>query len=124
MPYAEIGGKTLVLAVYDFDRFSKHDVIGEARIPMNSVDLGQIVEEWRDLVSPEDNTDSDKLGDICFSLRYVPTAGKLTVVILEAKEQFYIAFSCSFSPSFWFISNSNFFLFSCSRCVFGPSGCV
>jgi len=30
--------------------------------------------------------DNDKLGDICFSLRYVPTAGKLTVVILEAKE--------------------------------------
>ncbi|KAK3870082.1 hypothetical protein Pcinc_024654 [Petrolisthes cinctipes] len=30
------------------------------------------------------NSDN-KLGDICFSLRYVPTAGKLTVVILEAK---------------------------------------
>ena len=30
---------------------------------------------------PQEN----KLGDICFSLRYVPTAGKLTVVILEAK---------------------------------------
>ena len=27
----------------------------------------------------------NKFGDICFSLRYVPTAGKLTVVILEAK---------------------------------------
>lgn len=27
----------------------------------------------------------EQLGDICFSLRYVPTAGKLTVVILEAK---------------------------------------
>lgn len=27
----------------------------------------------------------NKLGDICFSLRYVPTAGKLTVVVLEAK---------------------------------------
>ena len=27
----------------------------------------------------------EKLGDICFSLRYVPTAGKLTVVVLEAK---------------------------------------
>ena len=25
------------------------------------------------------------IGDVCFSLRYVPTAGKLTVVILEAK---------------------------------------
>lgn len=27
----------------------------------------------------------EKLGDICTSLRYVPTAGKLTVCILEAK---------------------------------------
>jgi len=27
----------------------------------------------------------NRLGDVCFSLRYVPTAGKLTVVILEAK---------------------------------------
>lgn len=26
-----------------------------------------------------------RLGDVCFSLRYVPTAGKLTVVVLEAK---------------------------------------
>lgn len=34
-----------------------------------------------------DNSDYDrlKLGDICFSLRYVPTTGKLTVVVLEAK---------------------------------------
>jgi len=29
--------------------------------------------------------DSEKLGDICFSLRYVPTSGKFSVVILEAK---------------------------------------
>lgn len=27
----------------------------------------------------------EKLGDICISLRYVPTAGKLTICILEAK---------------------------------------
>ena len=26
-----------------------------------------------------------QLGDICFSLRYVPNSGKLTIVILEAK---------------------------------------
>ncbi len=26
-----------------------------------------------------------QLGDICFSLRYVPNSGKLTVVVLEAK---------------------------------------
>jgi len=86
VPYAEIGAKTLVLAVYDFDRFSKHDQIGQVRVPLNSVDLCTVVEEWRDLESPESDAEKEnKLGDICFSLRYVPTAGKLTVVILEAK---------------------------------------
>jgi len=85
IPYSEIGGKTLVMAVYDFDRFSKHDIIGEIRIPMNTVDLGQVVEEWRDLVPADDDKANERLGDLCFSLRYVPTAGKLTVVILEAK---------------------------------------
>ena len=53
MPYAEVGSKTLVFDVFDFDRFSKHDQIGAVLVPLNSVDLGRVVEEWRDLVSPE-----------------------------------------------------------------------
>ena len=92
------------MALYDFDRFSKHDMIGQIHVPMNSIDLGQIYETWRDLEPANDDKESfflkknqfinilkklkkanEKLGDICFSLRYVPTAGKLTVVILEAK---------------------------------------
>ncbi|XP_072444911.1 synaptotagmin-1-like isoform X1 [Chiloscyllium punctatum] len=84
IPYSELGGKILVMAVYDFDRFSKHDAIGEIRIPMSSIDLAHVIEEWRDLESAE-KEEQEKLGDICFSLRYVPTAGKLTVIILEAK---------------------------------------
>ncbi|XP_048839574.1 synaptotagmin-2-like isoform X2 [Brienomyrus brachyistius] len=84
VPYQELGGKTLVMSVYDFDRFSKHDIIGEVKVPMNTVDLGQPIEEWRDLESAE-KEEPEKLGDICISLRYVPTAGKLTICILEAK---------------------------------------
>ncbi|XP_014900342.1 synaptotagmin-1-like isoform X1 [Poecilia latipinna] len=83
IPYAELGGKTLILQVFDFDRFSKHDMIGEIKIPMNSVDMGQPMQQWRDLESGE--KEEEKLGDICISLRYVPTAGKLTVNIMEAK---------------------------------------
>lgn len=83
VPFSEIATKTLVFAVYDFDRFSKHDQIGEIKIPMNHIDLAQTIEEWRDLSSVEG--EQGILGDICFSLRYVPTAGKLTVVVLEAK---------------------------------------
>ncbi|KAK7601467.1 hypothetical protein V9T40_008908 [Parthenolecanium corni] len=86
VPYAEAMNKTLVFAIFDFDRFSKHDQIGEVRVPLCQVDLAQTIEEWKELQSVEGEGGQDnKLGDICFSLRYVPTAGKLTVVILEAK---------------------------------------
>ncbi|XP_056273199.1 synaptotagmin-1b [Pseudoliparis swirei] len=84
VPYTELGGKTLVMTVYDFDRFSKHDAIGAVKIPMSSVDFSQSLQEWRDLQKAE-KEESERLGDICLSLRYVPSAGKLTVVILEAK---------------------------------------
>lgn len=107
-----------MLQVFDFDRFGKHDVIGEIKIPMNSIDLGQPIHEWKDLVGGEKeevcdfffnlkqqkhkaihnmtshcvcvcvfllSLQQEKLGDICISLRYVPTAGKLTVNVMEAK---------------------------------------
>ena len=45
--------KTLVFAIYDFDRFSKHDQIGEVKVPLMMVDLAQTIEEWKDLVSVE-----------------------------------------------------------------------
>ncbi|KAM5209020.1 synaptotagmin-5 isoform 3-T3 [Hipposideros larvatus] len=84
VPYVELGGRILVMAVYDFDRFSRNDAIGEVRVAMSSVDLGRPVLSWRELqATPRE--EQEKLGDICFSLRYVPTAGKLTVIVLEAK---------------------------------------
>lgn len=115
VPYSELGGKTLVMTVYDFDRFSKHDAIGAVKIPMSSVDFSQSLQEWRDLQKAEKEEvwawqgsgshdirqdfheltfifcftfllwQSERLGDVCLSLRFVPTAGKLTVVVLEAK---------------------------------------
>lgn len=45
----ELGGRVLVMAVYDFDRFSRNDAIGEVRVPMSSVDLGRPVLAWREL---------------------------------------------------------------------------
>ncbi|XP_065821002.1 synaptotagmin Va isoform X2 [Labrus bergylta] len=84
IPYSDLGGQTLVLQVFDFDRFGKHDVIGEIKIQMNTIDLAQPIHEWKDLVGGE-KEEQEKLGDICISLRYVPTAGKLTVNIMEAK---------------------------------------
>lgn len=53
IPFQEMGGKTLVMQVFDFDRFSKHDVIGEVKLPLHKLDLAQPLEEWRDLDSAE-----------------------------------------------------------------------
>ncbi|XP_070686466.1 synaptotagmin VIII [Pempheris klunzingeri] len=75
---------TVVMQVFDFNRFSKHNIIGELRLPLSSVDWNHVIEEWQHLAEPAKFED-ENLGEICISLRYVPTASKLTVVILEAK---------------------------------------
>lgn len=53
VPYADAMNKTLVFAIFDFDRFSKHDQIGEVKVPLCQVDLAQTIEEWRELQGVE-----------------------------------------------------------------------
>lgn len=43
----------LVMTVYDFDRFSKHDAIGAVKIPMSTVDFSRSLQDWRDLQKAE-----------------------------------------------------------------------
>merc|ERR1719251_417761 len=83
LPYSETFDKTLVFSIFDYDRFSKHDQIGEVKLPLCQIDLAQTISEWKDVQSNKE--DDQYLGDICFSLRYVPTSGKLTIGILECK---------------------------------------
>ncbi|MEE6512224.1 hypothetical protein FKM82_019141 [Ascaphus truei] len=82
---SEVPETAVVLQVFDFNRFSKHDVIGELRLPLGDMELQHVIEEWKEL-SPAGKMEQEHLGDICFSLRYVPSSGKLTIVILEAKK--------------------------------------
>ncbi|KAL0968133.1 hypothetical protein UPYG_G00262800 [Umbra pygmaea] len=81
---AELNESTIVMKVFDFNRFSKHDILGELKIKLDTIDWNHVIEEWKDLSEPSKYED-EILGEICLSLRYVPTSGKLTVVILEAK---------------------------------------
>ena len=41
-----------MFAIYDFDRFSRHDQIGEVQIPLGQVDLGRTIQEFRDVTPP------------------------------------------------------------------------
>jgi len=85
IPYVDTFDKTLVFAVYDYDRFSSSDQQSEFQLPLNSVDLAGPIELWKDL-APVDDGSNQYLGDLCLSLRYVPSSGKLTVAVLEARK--------------------------------------
>lgn len=85
LEYGDLSGRSIVFGIFDFDRFGRHDQIGQVIIPLNSVDLGSVVREWRDIKPPPDENAKVPLGDICCSLRYVPSSSKLTIVIIEAK---------------------------------------
>uniref|UniRef100_A0A8C6ZCA6 Synaptotagmin 8 n=1 Tax=Nothoprocta perdicaria TaxID=30464 RepID=A0A8C6ZCA6_NOTPE len=85
VPQAEVPESTLVMQVYDFNRFAKHDIIGEVRLPLASVNLQRAIEQWSDLAAAS-KVEQEQLGEVCFSLRYVPSTGKLTVVVVEAKK--------------------------------------
>lgn len=82
--YPQLVSKTLMLAVYDYDRFSRHDEIGQVSLPMNTVELAETTERWQPLERLL-GSGGEKLGDLCLGLRYVPNSGKLTVIVMEAR---------------------------------------
>lgn len=40
------------MQVFDFNRFHKHNIIGELRLQLSDVDWNHVIEEWRDLAQP------------------------------------------------------------------------
>ncbi|XP_053742221.1 synaptotagmin-9-like isoform X2 [Synchiropus splendidus] len=83
--YAELSGRKLHFSVYDFDRFSRHDLIGQVVVD-NFLDLNDFPRETklcRDIqYVTSDNVD---LGELMFSLCYLPTAGRLTITMIKAR---------------------------------------
>ncbi|KAJ7403839.1 Synaptotagmin-6 [Willisornis vidua] len=85
VPYNDLNTRKLHFSVYDFDRFSRHDLIGQVVVD-NFLDLADFPREcniWKDIeYVTNDNVD---LGDLMFSLCYLPTAGRLTITIIKAR---------------------------------------
>jgi len=50
--YGEVGSRTLAMQVYDHDRFSADELIGQVAYPLASVDLTRVQLEWRDIQTP------------------------------------------------------------------------
>ncbi|XP_062860543.1 synaptotagmin-9 isoform X2 [Trichomycterus rosablanca] len=83
--YAELPTRKLHFTVYDFDRFSRHDIIGQVVVDnfLDLVDFPRETKLSKDIqYVSSDNVD---LGDLMFSLCYLPTAGRLTITVIKAR---------------------------------------
>ncbi|KAM4797076.1 synaptotagmin-6 [Rhinophrynus dorsalis] len=85
VPYDELPSRKLHLSVFDFDRFSRHDMIGEVILEnlFEESDLSRESSIWRDIQYA--TTESVDLGEIMFSLCYLPTAGRLTLTVIKCR---------------------------------------
>ncbi|KAI4464517.1 synaptotagmin [Holotrichia oblita] len=76
---------TLEVLLYDFDAYSRHHNIGGVQFPFSSIDLNEKIDTWKCL-TPYINQDSKvDLGELMVSLAYLPSAERLTVVIIKAR---------------------------------------
>lgn len=78
--------KTLVLQVFDYDRFSRNDVIGEVRMSMDEFDVTSNIEVWGEIT--KNKKPPEELQEALLSLSYLPSAERLTVVMLKARNLF------------------------------------
>uniref|UniRef100_A0A8C9SZ19 Synaptotagmin 17 n=1 Tax=Scleropages formosus TaxID=113540 RepID=A0A8C9SZ19_SCLFO len=84
LPFLEAQRRTLLLSVIDFDKFSRHCVIGKVTMPLGDVDLVKGGHWWKALVPSSQN--EVELGELLLSLTYLPSAGRLNVDIIRAKQ--------------------------------------
>lgn len=82
----DLQDKVLLLQVFDYDRFSRNDVIGEVRMAMDEIDVANSVEVWGEIT--KNKKPPEELQEILVSLSYLPSAERLTVVILKARNLF------------------------------------
>ncbi|ELK13564.1 Synaptotagmin-17 [Pteropus alecto] len=84
IPFLEAQRRTLLLTVLDFDKFSRHCVIGKVAVPLCEVDLVKGGHWWKALIPSSQN--EVELGELLLSLNYLPSAGRLNVDVIRAKQ--------------------------------------
>nr|XP_045620929.1 synaptotagmin-10-like isoform X1 [Procambarus clarkii]XP_045620930.1 synaptotagmin-10-like isoform X2 [Procambarus clarkii] len=82
---AELRERTLQFSVYDFDRFSRNDLIGQVvvRGVADHCQLDEEVHYLMDILNTKH--ESRDLGELMLSLCYLPTAGRLTVTVIKMR---------------------------------------
>ncbi|KAM9376686.1 synaptotagmin-6 isoform 2-T2 [Pholidichthys leucotaenia] len=67
--------------VRDFDKFSRHTVLGEVRVDLGQLDISYPLELQNDLQIPQ----KDLVGEVLLSLKFLPTSQRLEVGLLKVR---------------------------------------
>ncbi|EEB19763.1 synaptotagmin-10, putative [Pediculus humanus corporis] len=83
--YDDLQKRYLQFSVYDFDRFSRHDLIGQVVLKglLDASDLHQEIEYTMNILSSP--MEKKRLGELMLSLCYLPRAGRLTLTVIKAR---------------------------------------
>lgn len=71
----------LRMEVRDFDKFSRHTVLGEVRVPLGQLNISYPLELQEDLKIPQ----KDCVGEVLLSLKFLPTSQRLEVGLLKIR---------------------------------------
>ncbi|XP_037953473.1 synaptotagmin-7 [Teleopsis dalmanni] len=80
-PIQKLQSRVLHLHVFDYDRFSRDDSIGEVFLPLCQVDFAGKQSFWKALKPPA----KDKCGELLSSLCYHPSNSVLTLTLIKAR---------------------------------------
>lgn len=80
-PIQKLNTRVLHLHVFDYDRFSRDDSIGEVFLPLCQVDLTGKQSYWKSLKPPA----KDKCGELLTTLCYHPSNSILTLSLIKAR---------------------------------------
>ncbi|EDW34863.1 GL18166 [Drosophila persimilis] len=80
-PIQKLQSRVLHLHVFDYDRFSRDDSIGEVFLPLCQVDFAGKQSFWKALKPPA----KDKCGELLSSLCYHPSNSILTLTLIKAR---------------------------------------
>jgi len=69
--YGDLDSRTLVLQVYDYDRFSADEMIGQVTYPLSQNDVTRVQNEWRDL---QTSSSDDQV--LSFDLNHLPRGAR------------------------------------------------
>ncbi|KAF7280464.1 synaptotagmin beta isoform X2 [Rhynchophorus ferrugineus] len=84
--HEELKTKTLLLQVFDYDRFSRNDIIGEVTMSLADYDCANSIEIWGEIT--KNKKPPEELQEILVSLNYLPSAERLTLSIVKARNLF------------------------------------